>query len=93
MNNNKSQTFKFNKVDADNLPFQCLGVDIKEKGPVGFYKNNDDAYNGVIFKDNNGNLTYFDVTHNAVYPFNDVIWGHDTFIFQPQMTSLKIVAQ
>lgn len=92
MRNNKTATFKFEHNSADNLPLQCIGYDIKDKGPVGFYKNLNKAFKGVIFRDQMGNITYFDIDYGLIKPFNNLVWGNDQFVFQPQMKCLKICA-
>ena len=93
MRNNKTATFKFEPTNSkDNLPYQCNGYSIADNGPVGFYKNLNATYKGVIFKDHMNNVTYFDIDYGLIKPFNESVWGNDQFVFQPQMKCLKICA-
>ena len=93
MRNNKTATFKFEPTNSkDNLPFQCNGYSITAKGPVGFYKNLNTAFKGIIFKDQMNNVTYFDIDYGLIKTFNESVWGNDQFVFQPQMKCLKICA-
>lgn len=93
MRNNKTATFKFEPTNSkDNLPFQCNGYSIADKGPVGFYKNLNTAFKGIIFKDQMNNVTYFDIDYGLIKTFNESVWGNDQFVFQPQMKCLKICA-
>lgn len=83
---------KFHPNVKDNLPYQCNGFALIKDGPIGFYKNINTDFKGVVFKDNIGNVTYFDVTYNIVQSFNENVWGYDNFVYQPQMNCLKIVS-
>jgi len=59
--------------------------------PVGFYRNSNKSFKGIVFRDCNGNCTYFDRTHGVVYDFDHVVWTDTIFNFIPEMTNLSIV--
>jgi hypothetical protein len=80
-----SNTIRYSSPTINlNLPYQCNGSSI-EKGPVGFYKNINTIYQGLIFKDTTGNITYFDIASNCVYPFDVAVWGRDNFVYVPNV--------
>jgi hypothetical protein len=58
--------------------------------PAGFYRNVDKSYKGIVFRDNSGNCTYFDRTHNLVYPLEKDIWNETVFHLIPDMESFTI---
>lgn len=58
--------------------------------PVGFYKNTDTSYHGLIFVDQAVNATYFDRTHNMIYNMELEVWKEATFEFQPQIKRFVI---
>ena len=58
--------------------------------PVGFFRNADQSYKGIVFRDWNGNCTYFDRTHGLVYSFDVEIWKNTCFNFIPEMKSMSI---
>jgi len=74
----------------DNLPLQYKAEDIAENGPVGFYRNINTVFNGIVFRDVQGNLTYFDTTLGIISAFDREAWTGDMFIYQPQLTCLHI---
>jgi len=61
------------------------------KAPVGFYRNTDESFLGIVFRDINGNCTYFDRTHGMVYEMELEVWEHSMFTFLPNMKSLSIL--
>jgi hypothetical protein len=58
--------------------------------PVGFYKNTDTSYHGLIFVDQNVNVTYFDRAHNMIYNMELEVWKESTFEFQPKIKRFTI---
>lgn len=58
--------------------------------PVGFYKNTDTSYHGLIFVDQNANATYFDRAHNMIYNMEFEVWKESTFEFQPKIKRFTI---
>lgn len=58
--------------------------------PVGFFRNANTTYKGIVFRDNGGNCTYFDRTHNLVYPFDKAIWNETVFHLIPEMKSFTV---
>lgn len=58
--------------------------------PVGFFRNANKTYRGIVFRDNGGNCTYFDRTHNLVYPFDKAIWNETVFHLVPEMKSFTV---
>lgn len=58
--------------------------------PVGFYRNANESYKGIVFRDINANCTYFDITHGMIYAFDVEIWKNTRFNFIPEMKSLSI---
>jgi hypothetical protein len=58
--------------------------------PVGFFRNADTTYNGIVFRDSSGNCTYFDRTHNLVYPLEKDIWSDAVFHLIPDMESFTV---
>ena len=58
--------------------------------PVGFYKNTDTSYHGLIFVDQAVNATYFDRTHNMIYSMELEVWKEATFEFQPKIKRFTI---
>ena len=93
MKSNKSATINFKSLSDDlkeSLPLQFKGYEISDKGPVGFYRNINKVFTGIIFRDIKGNLTYFDVSMSTVSCFDTSFWADDLFIYQPQMTCLHI---
>lgn len=58
--------------------------------PVGFYSNANKSFKGIVFRDRNGNCTYFDRTHGLIYNFDKDVWFNSTFNFIPEMRSLSI---
>jgi len=58
--------------------------------PAGFFRNVDKSYKGIVFRDNSGNCTYFDRTHNLVYPFEKDIWNETVFHLIPDMESFTV---
>ena len=58
--------------------------------PVGFYKNTDTSYKGLIFVDSNVNATYLDRVHNMIYNMELEVWKNATFEFQPQIKRFTI---
>jgi len=44
----------------------------------------------VVFRDCNGNCTYFDRTHGLVYAFEREVWSETIFNFIPEMKSMSI---
>ena len=58
--------------------------------PVGFFRNADTTYKGIVFRDNSGNCTYFDRTHNLVYPLEKDIWNDTVFHLIPDMESFTV---
>lgn len=67
---------------------ELIGRD--SKAPSGFYTNTDTSYQGVVFRDHDGNCIYFDVCYHLVYPLVKDIWGETTFQWQSEMTSFTI---
>ena len=57
---------------------------------MGFYKNTDTSYHGLIFVDQAVNATYFDRTHNMIYSMELEVWKEATFEFQPKITRFVI---
>lgn len=91
--NPKSITINFPPRIAnakDNLPLQYNAEDIAQNGPVGFYRNINTLFNGIVFRDVQGNLTYFDTILGIISPFDRESWSGDMFVYQPQMTCLHI---
>lgn len=68
------------------------GEELAERhgAPTGFYTNHDTSYTGIVFRDHNGNCTYFDRTHGCVYAFDKDIWKHSRFTWQSTMSSLAV---
>ena len=60
------------------------------RAPVGFYKNTDTSYHGLIFVDQSVNATYFDRTHNMIYSMELEVWKEATFEFQPKIKRFVI---
>jgi hypothetical protein len=58
--------------------------------PAGFYRNVDRSYKGIVFRDTSGNCTYFDRTHNLVYPLDKDIWNETVFNLIPYMESFTV---
>jgi hypothetical protein len=58
--------------------------------PVGFYRNANTSYKGIVFRDCNGNCTYFDRTHGLVYAFERDVWFEAIFNFIPEMKSMSM---
>ena len=58
--------------------------------PVGFFRNANKSYKGVVFRDCNGNCTYFDRTHGLVYALEREVWSETIFHFIPEMQSMSI---
>lgn len=58
--------------------------------PVGFFRNADQSYKGIVFRDYNANCTYFDRTHGLVYSFDIEVWKNARFHFIPEMKSMSI---
>ena len=74
----------YREYTGDDL-YQRLG-----NAPVGFYRNVNESYKGLVFRDINANCTYFDITHGMVYAFDHEIWKDTIFRFVPEMKSLSI---
>ena len=92
-NNKKSVTLRFPPLPINtkqNLPLQYRGFEISQNGPVGFYRNIDKLYTGIVFRDVQGNVTYLDVLVGIIKPFDESIWADSIFVYQPQMTCLHI---
>lgn len=92
-NNKKSITLNFppRPIESrDNLPIQYRGNEIGDRGPVGFYRNVDKLYTGIVFRDVQGNITYLDIQMGIIKSFDQNIWCDSTFIYQPQLTCLHI---
>ena len=91
--NIKSVTVNFPPVPSNakqNLPLQYKGSDISERGPIGFYRNIDKLYTGLVFRDVQGNVTYIDVDVGVIKNFDANFWADNFFVFQPQLTCLHI---
>ena len=58
--------------------------------PAGFFRNANTTYKGIVFRDNSGNCTYFDRTHNLVYPLEKDIWNDAVFHLIPDMESFTV---
>ena len=58
--------------------------------PVGFFRNTNKGFKGIVFRDVNGNCTYFDRTHGLVYPMTSEVWNEATFNFIPEMKSFTV---
>lgn len=58
--------------------------------PVGFFRNANKGFKGIVFRDVNGNCTYFDRTHGLVYAFEREVWSEATFNFIPEMKSFTV---
>lgn len=70
---------------------ELAGCDVRiSYAPTGFYTNDDTSYTGIVFRDHNGNCTYFDRTHGCVYAFDKDIWKHSMFTWQSTMSSLAV---
>jgi hypothetical protein len=65
-------------------------LDRHSEAPTGFYTNNDTSYKGVVFRDKNGNCTYFDRTHGLVYAFEKDVWDETIFTWQPTMSTMSV---
>ncbi len=63
---------------------------LSEKAPVGFYKNVDKTYNGIILVSKYGYCTYFDVNSGVVYSFNGSVWGNNEFVLIPDMKKIEV---
>ncbi len=57
---------------------------------MGFYKNTDTSYHGLIFVDQAVNATYYDRTHNMIYSMELEVWKEATFEFQPKLKRFTI---
>ena len=91
--NPKSITVNFpprNVNAVDNLPLQHKAEDIAKNGPVGFYRNVNAVFTGILFRDVQGNLTYIDTTLGIISAFDTEAWTGDMFVYQPQLTCLHI---
>ena len=58
--------------------------------PVGFFRNVNKGFKGIVFRDINGNCTYFDRTHGLVYTFEKEVWSEATFTFIYEMKSFTM---
>ena len=58
--------------------------------PAGFFRNANTTYKGIVFRDNSGNCTYFDRTHNLVYPLEKDYWYDTVFHLIPDMESFTV---
>ena len=58
--------------------------------PVGFFRNTNKSFKGIVFRDVSGNCTYFDRTHGLVYPMTREVWCETTFNFIPEMKSFTV---
>lgn len=82
---------RLNPVNGLDLYRDYTGDDLFQRyAPVGFYRNADTTYKGIVFRDANGNCTYFDRTHGMVYPFDREVWKHAMFNFIPDMESITV---
>ena len=57
-----------------------------DNAPVGFYKNTNETFKGLILKDRYGTLTYFDIEHSSIYPVDMGVWGQEVFIYCPDIS-------
>lgn len=92
----KSASLKIKTVVVNELNKDCvytgnqLCLPNSKYVPVGFFRNTNKSFKGIVFRDVNGNCTYFDRTHGLVYPMTSEVWCETTFNFIPEMKSLSI---
>lgn len=93
----KTASLKIRKdksVEGVDVHREFTGDDLCQRNatyvPVGFFRNANKSYKGVVFRDCNGNCTYFDRTHGLVYAFEREVWSETIFNFIPEMKSMSI---
>lgn len=93
----KTASLKIRKdksVEGVDLHRDFTGDDLCQRNatyvPVGFFRNANKSYKGVVFRDCNGNCTYFDRTHGLVYALEREVWSETIFNFIPEMKSMSI---
>ncbi len=87
----KIKTVEVNELNTDR---DFTGDDLCQRNveyvPVGFFCNANKSFKGIVFRDINGNCTYFDRTHGLVYALEREVWNETIFKFIPDMKSLSI---
>ena len=92
----KSASLKIKTVVVNELNKDCvytgneLCLPNSKYVPVGFFRNTNKGFKGIVFRDVNGNCTYFDRTHGLVYPMTSEVWCEATFNFIPEMKSFTV---
>ena len=92
----KSASLKIKTVNVNDLNKDCvytgeqLCLPNSKYVPVGFFRNTNKSFKGIVFRDVNGNCTYFDRTHGLVYAFEREVWSESTFNFIPEMKSFTV---
>ena len=67
--------------------------ELVDSAPCGIYKNTRSNFAGQIIKTGNGQVTYFDVENDQIYPFNPPVWEAHWFTLVQRVNKLTITVE
>lgn len=78
-------------TSTPSTPKTYTGDDLlDEKAPIGFYRNVDKTYSGIVLVTKCGSCTYFDINSNMVYAFDRITWKNSKFVLIPDMKKIEV---